>query len=55
MDDEDDYSTSECYYPEDLETFHVETETGVSAGKSGGHRRFHKQKKKCKVRRRLLL
>ena len=29
MDEEDEYSPSEFYYPEDLETSNVETETGV--------------------------
>ena len=30
MDEEDEHSPSEFYYPEDLETFHVETETGIT-------------------------
>ena len=30
MDEEDEHSPSEFYYPEDLETFEVETETGIS-------------------------
>ena len=30
MDEEDDFSTSEFCCPEDLETFHVETVTGIS-------------------------
>ena len=29
MDEEDKHSPSEFYYPEDLETFEVETETGI--------------------------
>ena len=29
MDEEDEHSPSEFYYPEDLETFDVETETGT--------------------------
>ena len=31
MDEEDEHSPSEFYYPEDLETFDVETETAQSA------------------------
>ena len=30
MDEEDEHSPSEFYYPEDLETFDVETETGIT-------------------------
>ena len=30
MDEEDKHSPSEFYYPEDLETFDVETETGIT-------------------------
>ena len=30
MDEEDEHSQSEFYYPEDLETFDVETETGIT-------------------------
>ena len=30
MDEEDKHSPSEVYYPEDLETFEVETETGIT-------------------------
>ena len=29
MDEEDEHSPNEFYYPEDLETFEVETETGI--------------------------
>ena len=29
MDEEDEHSPSEFYYPEDTETFDVETETGI--------------------------
>ena len=30
MDEEDEHSPSEFYYPEDLETFDVETETDIT-------------------------
>ena len=30
MDEEDEHSPSEYYYPEDLETFDTETETGFT-------------------------
>ena len=30
MDEDDEHSPSEFYYPEDLETFVVETETGIT-------------------------
>ena len=30
MDEEDKHSPSEFYYPEDLETFEAETETGIT-------------------------
>ena len=30
MDEEDEHSPSEFYYPEDLESFDVETETGIT-------------------------
>ena len=30
MDDKDKHSPSEFYYPEDLETFDLETETGIT-------------------------
>ena len=30
MDEEDEHSPSELYYPEDLETFDVETETSIT-------------------------
>ena len=30
MDEEDEHSASEFYYPEDLETFDVETEIGIT-------------------------
>jgi len=30
MDEEDEHSPSEFYYPEDLETFDAETETGIT-------------------------
>ena len=30
MDEEDEHSPREFYYPEDLETFDVETETGIT-------------------------
>jgi len=30
MDEEDEYLSSEFYYPEDLDTFDVDTETGIS-------------------------
>ena len=30
MDEEDEHSPSEFYYPEDLETFDLETETGIT-------------------------
>ena len=30
MDEEDEHSPSEFYYPEDLETFDVQTETGIT-------------------------
>ena len=30
MDEEDEQSPSEFYYPEDLETFDVETEAGIT-------------------------
>ena len=30
MDEDDEHSPSEFYYPEDLETFDVETETGIT-------------------------
>ena len=30
MDEENEHSSSEFYYPEDLETFDVETETGIT-------------------------
>ena len=48
MDKEEEYSPSEFYYPEGLETSNLETETGRRRRKSGGQRRFYKQTKKCK-------
>ena len=30
MDEEDEHSLSDFYYPEDLETFDAETETGIT-------------------------
>ena len=33
MDEEDEHSPSEFYYPEDLDTFDVETETGMPYNK----------------------
>ena len=30
MDEEDEHSPSEFYYPEDVETFDAETETGIT-------------------------
>ena len=30
MDEKDEHSPSEFYYPDDLETLHVETETGIT-------------------------
>ena len=48
MDEEDEHPPSEFYYPEDLETFDAETETGIT---EGGHRRFYvfyQPTEKCK-------
>ena len=48
MDKEDEHSPSEFYYSEDLQTFDVETETGMHHRKPGGHRRFYQPTEKCK-------
>ena len=52
MGEEDEHSPSEFYYPEDLETFDAQTETGITESyrKPGGHRRFYQPTEKCKHR-----
>ena len=47
-DEEDKYSRSKFYYPENLETSNVEKLKPKHRRKSGGHRRFYKQAKNCK-------
>ena len=50
MDEEDEHSPSEFYYPEDLETFDVETETGITESQEAiddfnNHRKVQTNKK----------
>ena len=48
MDEEDEHSPSEYYYPEDLETFNTETETGFTESQEA-IRDFINQQKSAKT------
>ena len=48
MDEEDEHSTSEFYFPEDLETFDVETETGITESQEAIDGGFYQPTEKCK-------
>ena len=52
MDEEDEHSPSEFYYPEDLETFDVETETGITESQEAIDDFINQQ---TQTRRRLLI
>ena len=52
MDEEDEHSPCEFYYPEDLETFDVETETGITESQEAIDDFINQQ---TQTRRRLLI
>ena len=49
------HSRSEFYYPEDLETFDVETETGITESQEAIDDSINRQKSANTTRRRLLI
>ena len=55
MDEEDEHSPSEFYYPEDLETFDVETETGITESQEAIDDFINQQESATQTRRRLLI
>ena len=56
MDEEDEHSPSEVYYPEDLETFNAETETGITESQEAIDDVINQQKSaNTRTRRRLLI
>ena len=48
MDEEDERSPSVFYYPEDLETFDAETETGITERQEAIDGGFYQPTEKCK-------
>ena len=56
MDEEDEHSPIELYYPEDLETFDVETEAGITESQEAIDDFINQQKSaNTRTRRRLLI
>ena len=55
MDEENEHSPSEFYYPEDLETFDVETETGITESQEAIDVLSTNRKVQAQTRRRLLI
>ena len=55
MDKEDEHSPNEFYYSEDLQTFDVETETGITESQEAIDDSINRQKSANTTRRRLLI